>query len=104
MAIDDFGTGYSSPAYLRRRPIDVRKIHGVFVQRADRDAGDAQIIRTILPLAGALELTVVAEGVETAGQAALLCEQGCALAQGFYYARPLPADALEAWLESQSAA
>ena len=101
VAVDDFGTGYSSLAYLRRLPIDVLKIDRSFVMNADRDEGDAQIVRIIMALAQALKLDVIAEGVETRGQAEFLQSCGCPTAQGFLYARPQPAAALEAWWQNQ---
>jgi len=97
VAVDDFGTGYSSLAYLRRLPIDVLKIDRSFVMNADSDEGDAQIVKTIMALAQALRLDVVAEGVETRGQAEFLKACGCATAQGFLYSRPQPAPVFEAW-------
>ena len=103
IAIDDFGTGYSSLAYLRRLPIDTLKVDRSFVMNADRDAGDAQIVRTVIALAHSLHLEVVAEGVESEAQAAFLRSCGCATVQGFLYARPLPARAFEAWLREREA-
>jgi diguanylate cyclase (GGDEF)-like protein/PAS domain S-box-containing protein len=102
VAVDDFGTGYSSLAYLRRLPIDVLKIDRSFVMNADRDEGDAQIVRIIIALAQALKLEVVAEGVETASQAEFLRASGCSMMQGFLYARPQPAAATAAWLQAQT--
>lgn len=98
IAIDDFGTGYSSLAHLRRLPVDVIKIDRSFVGKADRDANDAIVVKTILSLAQALGLDVVAEGVETEAQATLLREAGCQTAQGHLLSYPLPADELESWL------
>jgi len=98
VAVDDFGTGYSSLAYLRRLPIDVLKIDRSFVMDADRNEEDAQIVKTILALGQALKLTVVAEGIETGGQAELLQSLGCDIAQGYFFSRPLPARELEDWL------
>jgi diguanylate cyclase (GGDEF)-like protein/PAS domain S-box-containing protein len=91
IAIDDFGTGYSSLAYLRRLPIDVIKVDKSFVMDADKNEGDAEIIRTILALGKTLKLHVVAEGVETDAQARLLEAAGCDIFQGFLFSRPMPA-------------
>ena len=101
VAIDDFGTGYSSLAYLRRLPIDVLKIDRSFVMNADRDDGDAQIVRTILALGQALKLSVVAEGVETESQADFLRSCGCTTGQGYLYARPGTAADIGDWLRSR---
>ncbi|MBR9882867.1 MAG: EAL domain-containing protein [Oceanospirillales bacterium] len=98
IAVDDFGTGYSSLAYLRRLPIDILKIDRSFVLDAIADEDDAQIIKTILALGQSLKLAVVAEGVESESQAALLKASGCDQAQGYLYAKPLPGDDIEAWL------
>jgi diguanylate cyclase (GGDEF)-like protein len=102
VAMDDFGTGYSSLAALRRLPIDVLKIDRSFVLNADRDEGDAEIVKMIIALARALKLDVVAEGVETEGQAAFLKVCGCPAAQGFLYARPAPAREIEKLLRSRA--
>ncbi len=100
VAVDDFGTGYSSLAYLRRLPIDTLKVDRSFVRDADHDEGDAQIVRTILALSDALKLAVVAEGVETVGQADLLRSIGCSVAQGYLFSPPLPPAELEVWMDS----
>jgi diguanylate cyclase (GGDEF)-like protein/PAS domain S-box-containing protein len=104
VAIDDFGTGYSSLAYLRQLPIDVLKIDRSFIMHAERDPKDAELVRTIVALGRALELTVVAEGVETAGQLALLRAMGCDVAQGYLFSRPLPAGEIGAWLAQRRGA
>ncbi len=101
VAVDDFGTGYSSLAYLRCLPIDVLKIDRTFVMDADRNEEDAQIVKTIVALGQMLKLTVVAEGIETTGQAELLTSFGCDSAQGFLFSRPLPAREVEEWLVGQ---
>ncbi|MEU8659393.1 putative bifunctional diguanylate cyclase/phosphodiesterase [Actinoplanes philippinensis] len=93
VAIDDFGTGYSSLAYLRDLPIDVLKIDRSFMPADDADTQQAVLVRAIVDLATGLGLTTVAEGVETGDQAALLRALGCQRAQGYHFARPVPAAA-----------
>jgi EAL domain-containing protein (putative c-di-GMP-specific phosphodiesterase class I) len=89
VAIDDFGTGYSSLASLRDLPADVVKIDRSFVSGLLEDDGDEAIVRAVLAMAHATHRTVVAEGVETATQAARLRALGCDRVQGFHYAPPL---------------
>jgi diguanylate cyclase (GGDEF)-like protein len=92
VAMDDFGTGYSSLAQLRTLPIDVMKVDRAFVKDLATDPAAVAIVRTIVTLARALGLQVVAEGIETPAQAALLADIGCDQFQGFLYSRPVPPD------------
>ena len=91
IAIDDFGTGYSSLAYLTRFPLASLKIDRSFVADVLDDEADATIVRTIIDMAHTLGFTVIAEGVELDSQAAFLKALGCEQAQGFLFARPMPA-------------
>ena len=93
LAVDDFGTGYSSLAYLKRLPVDYLKIDRSFVGGLGVDAGDETIVSAVMGLARAMKLEVVAEGVETAGQLDRLRELQCQRGQGYYWSRPLPAEA-----------
>ncbi|HRH81144.1 MAG TPA: EAL domain-containing protein [Thiobacillaceae bacterium] len=93
LALDDFGTGYSSLAYLRRFPFDVLKVDQSFVRDMVTDPDAAGIVTAIIGLAQRMRLRVVAEGVETEAQLDYLRAQGCDLMQGFFFSRPLPAEA-----------
>ena len=92
IAMDDFGTGYSSLASLRQLPIDVMKIDRSFVKDLGNDDGALAVIRTIVTLADSLGMSLVAEGVETAAQAALLRSMHCGSLQGFLFSRPVAAE------------
>jgi EAL domain-containing protein (putative c-di-GMP-specific phosphodiesterase class I) len=92
VSVDDFGTGYSSMSYLRRFPIDKLKIDRCFIEEMTRRPEDASIVRAIISLAHSLHLKVIAEGVETPEQLALLGELGCDQYQGFYFSPALTAD------------
>ncbi|MDQ2683092.1 MAG: EAL domain-containing protein [Chloroflexota bacterium] len=95
LAIDDFGTGYSSLAYLQQFPIDVIKIDRAFISTMAECRESAEIVRSIVSLARALDLETTGEGIETEGQLAQLREFGSDRAQGFLFARPMPAGAIE---------
>ena len=98
VAMDDFGTGYSSLAYLQRLPIDVLKIDRSFVSGMMVDPDSIAIVRAVLSLADALGMSTTAEGIETVELATTLATLGCASGQGFYFARPLEAEAaLDYW-------
>jgi EAL domain-containing protein (putative c-di-GMP-specific phosphodiesterase class I) len=89
LAVDDFGTGYASLNYLQRFPIDVLKVDKSFVDRVARQEQDAALVRAVIALGQALQLRVVAEGIEQPDQRAALEALGCRYGQGYLYARPL---------------
>ncbi len=96
VAIDDFGTGYGSMAYLRDLPADAVKVDRSFVAGVGDGQRDVLIVNGILRLAEALDMAVIAEGVETEEHVRVLRELGCPTAQGYHYGRPMPADDFEA--------
>lgn len=98
LAIDDFGAGHSSLRYLRSFPIDALKIDRSFISRMTDDPREASFVETIVDLATVLDLETVAEGIETREQRDLLAELGCTFGQGYYFARPIDAAAMEALL------
>ena len=102
IAIDNFGTGYSSLNYLKELPVDTLKIDRRFVHNLPGSNEDQQIINVIFALARGFDLTIVAEGVETAAQSDYLVSLGCEVAQGYYFARPQQAYDLEQLLRDNS--
>jgi diguanylate cyclase (GGDEF)-like protein/PAS domain S-box-containing protein len=91
LMLDDFGTGWSSLGYLKRFPVDVLKIDRTFVDGLGDEAEDSAIVKAVVGMAAALELGVIAEGVETAAQVECLRALGCERAQGYWFGRPRPA-------------
>ncbi len=98
LSIDDFGTGYSSLSYLHRFPLDTLKIDSSFTKSMDHEGDSMEIVRTILPMATSLRLNVIAEGVETAEQLAILRRLKCEFGQGYYFSKPVTADEAAALL------
>ncbi|GJI92614.1 MULTISPECIES: two-component system response regulator [Duganella] len=98
ISLDDFGTGYSSLSYLKRFPIDVLKIDKSFVDDVTTNANDAAIALSVISLAHNLNMRVIAEGVETREQVQFLTERGCDEMQGYYFSRPVNAEAFTALL------
>ncbi|HXS22339.1 MAG TPA: EAL domain-containing protein [Steroidobacteraceae bacterium] len=105
LSIDDFGTGYASLAYLKQLPVHTLKIDKSFITNLMEDAADQRIVRSSIQLAHSFGMSVVAEGVETAGAARELLTYGCEFAQGYYFSYPLTVAEIEAqWLEPASIA
>ncbi len=102
LEIDDFGTGYSSLSYLSRLPFDTVKIDRSFVNELGIGDDRAEIVRTIIQLADSLDMDSIAEGVENEAQLERLIALGCERAQGFYFSRPLAADAVPRVLETEA--
>ncbi len=100
LAVDDFGTGYSSLSYLRRFPVDILKVDQSFVSGLGQDPEDSAIVQAVVHMGRALQLTTVAEGVETAHHLIELRELECDIAQGYHFARPRPAEAITRMLEA----
>ena len=102
VALDDFGTGYSSLSYLQKFDIDFIKIDQSFVRDLQPNSTNHTLCKAIMAMAHALGLQVVAEGVETAQQRDLLLQAGCDYAQGYWFARPMPAEALADWVAGRA--
>ena len=101
LAIDDFGTGYSSLNYLQRFPIDIVKIDKSFVDGVDAGLEGSAIVRAAVQLGQTFRLETVAEGIEAESQARELRSLECELGQGFFFAKPLDAEGIERFLESE---
>jgi diguanylate cyclase (GGDEF)-like protein len=102
IAVDDFGTGYSSLSYLHQLPIDTLKIDKSFIDKVTDNSGTRPIVEAVLSLSKSLQLTTIAEGVETRDQFDVLNELGCDIIQGFYLYKPLPIPAVEALLQTKA--
>jgi EAL domain-containing protein (putative c-di-GMP-specific phosphodiesterase class I) len=100
-SIDDYGTGYSSLSYIKQLAVNELKIDRTFVSGMEADHSNAAIVRSTIELGHNLGLTVVAEGVETDHELTVLRQYGCDVAQGYYFSKPMAADAFEAWLAKQ---
>jgi predicted signal transduction protein with EAL and GGDEF domain len=102
LAIDDFGTGYSSLGYLQRFPIDILKIDKSFVDNVGMTGGEPALARAVIALGETLRLQTIAEGIEQRRQLNGLQELGCEMGQGYYFARPVAASAIDAILAGES--
>jgi EAL domain-containing protein (putative c-di-GMP-specific phosphodiesterase class I) len=98
IAIDDFGTGYTSVAHLRSLPVDKLKIDRSLVQRGVENSADRALLEMVAAVARALQLTTVAEGVESDLHLGLIREVGCSMSQGYLFGAPMPLAELERWL------
>ena len=102
MSIDDFGTGYSSLSYLHRFPVHTLKIDRSFISNMETGDENSAIVRTIISLAENLGMNVIAEGIETDAQRLRLKSFRCNHAQGYFFARPAPAQSIETLLQTQN--
>lgn len=101
LSIDDFGTGYSSMTYLKQLPVSQLKVDQSFVRGIPESSEDMEIVRAVLHLSQGLKLESLAEGVETAEQACFLAKEGCMIAQGYYFSRPVSVDEITALLRGR---
>ena len=104
VSLDDFGTGYSSLSYLKKFDIDYLKIDRAFISNLGQNSDDIVLCHAIIAMAHKLGIRVVAEGIETTQQRALLESAGCDFGQGYFFARPVPADEFEELLAQLSIA
>ena len=101
IAIDDFGTGYSSLSYLHQYPLDTLKIDRAFVSNMDKSENSRRIVTSVAHLALALEMDIVAEGIEEKAQLEALRDMGCQYGQGYYMAKPTTADNIVELIDSR---
>jgi len=101
LSIDDFGTGYSSMTYLKQLPISQLKVDQSFVRNIPESNEDMEIVRAVLHLSHGLKLETLAEGVETVAQARFLAQEGCMIAQGYYFSRPVPPEEITVLLRGR---
>jgi EAL domain-containing protein (putative c-di-GMP-specific phosphodiesterase class I) len=104
ISIDDFGAGYTSLSQLKNLPVDELKIDKSFVMTMSEEASSDLIVHSVIDLGHNLGLSIVAEGVENEQTLAALKDYGCDIAQGYYFSRPVPSDALTAWLTAREQA
>jgi EAL domain-containing protein (putative c-di-GMP-specific phosphodiesterase class I) len=97
--IDDFGTGYSSLSYLAELPVKTLKIDRSFIAKLVDSESNTRVVQAIIALGKAMELNIVAEGVETDQQYAIVRKLGCDLVQGFFIAQPMPAERFRQWCD-----
>lgn len=102
IALDDFGTGYASLIHLKQFPIDIIKIDQSFIRNVENDSSDAAIVHAVIELGAGLGMTVIAEGVENAGQVEFLRRKGCSQIQGDFYAKPMAANQVPSFLSQQN--